>query len=568
MSKGMPYMQNQAEYSRLLARVSSTLLNLKWQTNPVAATALGIHDYDHTLGDLSPEAFRQLAEEFKACRRILQAEIEPTQLDADDYTDYRIAMSLASSHIIRLECLKDWERCPSFYPERAMWGVHVLLAGEFAPIEERARSIISRMKEAPGILLAARRHLTNASRLFTKIGIQTTDGSIDFLRAAIPSLAESVPSMSVELLRVNEECMAALRDYRDWLESSLMPRARLDFAIGGDLYEQILFAEHYLTYSPWDIVRIGQGALINMQDELEEIARRIDPSASWQEIVQDMRRDHPTPDELLSAYRIAVQEAREFVRLRGLVTFPPSDSLHVRPTPEFERCIVPHVAYMPPPPFDVGGRPGHFWVTPADENQSLEDQERQLQRHSRYSIPITALHESYPGHHLQFSIGNRIGRPMRRQSVSHLFAEGWALYCEQMMYEQGFYSDPRVRLFQLKDSLLHACEVLVDVGLHTGEMSFHGAVGLLVETARLDEATAVADVQRHAVQPGLAMTSTIGKLLILGIREEQRRRLGSRFDIKAFHDQFLSYGTIPIPLVAQRFAEDAAWPGEEARHAA
>ncbi len=138
--------------------------------------------------------------------------------------------------------------------------------------------------------------------------------------------------------------------------------------------------------------------------------------------------------------------------------------------------------------------------------------------------------------------------------MSHLFAEGWALYCEEMMYEQGFYSDPRARLFQLQDSVRYACRALVDVGLQTGDMSFHEAVGLLVATAGMDEAAAITQVRRLLREPTRGMTSTIGKVLVLGIREEQKRQQGSRFDLRAFHDQLLSYGTIPTPLIAERFA--------------
>lgn len=553
---------DEAHHARRLTDISQTLLDLKWRLNPVEATALGVHSYDDTLGEFTPDAFDGLARGFRACRRELQTHVEPIRLSAEDYTDYRLAMSLASAAVIRLECLQDWERDPSMYPARAMWGIHVLLVEEAIPQEEKTRCMLSRLREAPGILQAARRNLTRASKLFTRIGMQTTDNSIEFLRQTMPLLA-AAPSLGSEMTGAAEECISALEAYRAWLEDDLMPRARTEFAIGADLYEQLVFADHLLTYSPDSIVRLGQGALISTQDALEDVARRIDPSSTWQEIIHRLTHDHPSPDELLGVYRTAVAEARDFVRLRGLVTFPTTDLLDILPTPEFQRGMFPHVAYMPPPPFDTSGRRGHFWVTTVNESDSEEERERRLEGHSVYSIPITALHESYPGHHLQFSFCNDVDRPMRKQSVSHLFAEGWALYCEEMMYEQGFYTNPRVRLFQLKDSLHHACQALIDVGLQTGEMTFHGAVGLLVETARFDEASAVAEVRRHVGQPARAMTNTIGKLLILSIREEQKRRLGPRFDLTEFHDQLLSHGTVPTSIIAERFSHGVAASASE-----
>lgn len=548
--------RNSREHSRRLSEVSDRLLTLKWRINPVAATALGVHDYDCTLGEVSPEALSGIARELNSCRRVLQSEIDPTLLDADDYTDYQLAMSLASFGILRLECLRESERDPAFYPRRAMWGVHVLIAGEFAPPGERARLIVSRLLEVPGMLEEARRNLNDASRLHTEIAIDAVSAGARFLRSAVPSLAERTPAVENEMRAATETCLDALDAYGAWLQGTLLPRAQLHFPIGADLYEQIIFSDHLLTYSPDHILRIGRGVVINTLEELEEVSRQMGAAASWQESIERLKLECPSPDELLPAYQQAVGEAREFTATAGLVTFPERECLEVLMTPEFERGTIPHAAYMPPPPFESGSRNGHFWITPAETDGGSEDRERLLQSHSRYSIPVTALHESYPGHHLQFSIGNAVHRLMRKQSMSHIFAEGWGLYCEELMYEQGFYDDPRVRLFQLRGTLYHACQVLIDVGLHTGAMTFDEGVRMLVDTVRFDEPGAISEVRRYAAHPTHAMTNTIGKLLILSIREEQKRRQGSAFELRAFHDQMLSYGTIPTSLIAERFARD------------
>ncbi len=375
-----------------LEDVTGELLDLKWRMDPVAATALGIHTYDDTLGECSPDAFGRLAAEFRSCRNILQSQIDPTRLDADDHSNYELAMSLASSSIIRLECLRDWERDPSFYPQRAMWGIHGLLAWEFPPDEVRAHSILNRMHELPGLLDLARKNLTGASNLLTRIGIETTEQCIAFLNRA-----------AFDLPGAKGECISALESYRAWLEDDLMPTTRRDFAIGANLYEQLLFSEHLLTSDPGSIERLASGSLINAQNELSEIAGGIDRSASWQEIVERLRTDHPAAEELLSEYADAIQQAREFVRVERLVTMPEDDQLALSPTPESLCAMFPRTAYIPPPPFEEDGRHGHFWVTLSDQADSRE--------HSRYYIPIAALHGSYPGHHLQFSIGNRVGGP-------------------------------------------------------------------------------------------------------------------------------------------------------------
>jgi len=153
--------------------------------------------------------------------------------------------------------------------------------------------------------------------------------------------------------------------------------------------------------------------------------------------------------------------------------------------------------------------------------------------------------------------------PLRRQMLNSLLMEGWALYCEELMREEGFYSDPRVEIFQLKDMLWRACRVIIDVGLHTGEMSFEEAVDMLVNTACLEEASAAAEVRRYAMSPTQPMTYVVGKLMLLDLRDYMRQAMGSRFDLKGFHDRLLSFGSIPPPLIIERMVAEA-----EAAHGA
>jgi len=141
---------------------------------------------------------------------------------------------------------------------------------------------------------------------------------------------------------------------------------------------------------------------------------------------------------------------------------------------------------------------------------------------------------------------------IRRQMMNGLLVEGWALYCEELMREQGFYSDPRVELFQLKDLIWRACRVIIDVGLHTGQMTFREAVDMLVYVAAIEEVNAIAEVKRYAISPTQPMTYVIGKLLILDLRNRMKRRLGNDFNLKTFHDQLLSYGSAPPALIAEQ----------------
>ncbi|HID94186.1 MAG TPA: DUF885 domain-containing protein, partial [bacterium (Candidatus Stahlbacteria)] len=221
-----------------------------------------------------------------------------------------------------------------------------------------------------------------------------------------------------------------------------------------------------------------------------------------------------------------------------LVTIPTDEELDVIPTPEFERPIIPYAAYMPPAPFEEQQK-GFFYVTPSDKKE-------QLRGHSIYKIPVTALHEGYPGHHLQFLHANRVDSKVRKLFGTSVFIEGWALYCEEMMYDLGYYRDPRVRLMQLKDRIWRACRVIIDVNLHTKRMTYGEAIDFLVKEAKLERPNAIAEVKRYTRSPTQPMSYAIGKKQIMSLKDEYKDGL------KEFHDKLLSFGSIPVALIKER----------------
>jgi uncharacterized protein (DUF885 family) len=209
---------------------------------------------------------------------------------------------------------------------------------------------------------------------------------------------------------------------------------------------------------------------------------------------------------------------------------------------------------MSPAPFEQAQK-GFFYVTPLDERLPPEKQEEQLQGHSSYKIAVTALHEAYPGHHLQLVKANRSNSDVRRVLGTTVFIEGWALYCEEMMYEQGFYTDPRIRLMQLKDQVWRGCRVLIDVGLHTQGMTYEQAVDMLVKRGKLERVNAEVEVNRYCMQPTQPMSYIIGKHQIMDLRKEYESWLGSKFNLREFHDKLLSYGSIPVAIVRKEMLQ-------------
>jgi uncharacterized protein (DUF885 family) len=331
-------------------------------------------------------------------------------------------------------------------------------------------------------------------------------------------------------------------------------RNGMSFSIGRELFDFKLKTEHLLSYDTESLLAFGEGAVRETIAALERTAREIDPSESWVSLVEALRIDHPPESTLLAEYRRGVDEARRFVVERNLVTMPAEDRLDVIETPAFLRPTVPYAAYMPPGPFDRGQR-GLYYVTPINPQLASDERAEQLLGHNRYAMLLTNVHESYPGHHLQLLIANEARSIVRKLLENTVLIEGWALYCEQLVLDEGMTTDPRVRLFQLKDQLWRACRVVIDVKVHTGRMTFDEAVEMLVGVAYLERPSAIGEARRYTQSPTQPMSYLTGKHQIMELREREKRRLGAQFDLRAFHDRLLSYGSIPVSLVEATFGE-------------
>jgi uncharacterized protein (DUF885 family) len=285
---------------------------------------------------------------------------------------------------------------------------------------------------------------------------------------------------------------------------------------------------------------------------MERLSGEVAPGKNWKDVIDERKGNHPSADGLRAAYEEHMKRARDFVVGKGLVPIPPGETLRVVDTPAFIRTTIPYAAYLNPGAFDEK-QEGIFVVTPVDRGAPAEVQEEQLKGHSHPSMVLTALHEAYPGHHLQLVWSNRAPSKVRQICFDTVFAEGWALYCEEMMKEAGFYESKEIQMFQLKDMLWRAARVVIDVGLHTRTMNFDEAVEFLISEAVVERSNAMAEVRRYTNSPTQPSSYAIGKAEIVSLRGEEERRLGPRFNLSQFHERLLSSGTIPFKLMKMEF---------------
>jgi uncharacterized protein (DUF885 family) len=525
------------------------VLDFIWRFSPVSATFVGVHDFDSELDDISRDFILQGIAEHKALLAKLE-QVDPRALSGPERIDHQLLQNSLRAAARGLEEYRLWEKDPAGPVQLGLYGVFVLALRDFAPLEQRAEAMLSRLRQVPRAIAQGRANLRDSPAVFTNTAVGVTRGGISFYQDFVPQFADQVPALKSRILDACRKAAEACGEYLKFLTDDYLSRSSGSFATGPELFDFMLRTGNGLPYSADDLLEIGRDVLQSTQDQLATLASEIAPGRYWWEIVAELKREHPSGAELMDAYRSEMQRARDFTREHGLVTFPEGEELELIWTPAFERSTIPYAAYMAPAPFE-SRQQGFFYVTPLNSQLPPEKQEEQLQGHSRHKIPVTALHEAYPGHHLQLVLSNRVGSQVRKLLGTSVFAEGWALYCEEMMFEQGFYTDPRVRLMQLKDQVWRACRVLIDVGLHTQGMTYQQAVDMLVERARVERVNAEIEVNRYCGTPTQPMSYIIGKHQMMNLRREYESQQGAKFNLREFHDQLLSFGTIPVAIVRQ-----------------
>ena len=527
-------------------QLADEILQSFWRSSPFAATFVGIHEYDHELDNVDPDYLIGVNKERKDFLNKLEA-LDESTLTPEEHIDWLLLKNFLVSSTREFEEIRYWQKNAAEYANLCVDALHILFLREFAPIEERAAAILSRMKQIPRFLKDSKRNLKDAPPIFTNLAIETNMGGRDFLQTISAKLSDAVPAIAVDIDKARKEAGTAIADYGHFLENELLPKSNGEFAIGTEHFNFKLKTDHILPYTADQILDYGYSQKRATEEALEHTARQIDNDKTWVEIVEDIKSHHPKSSELLATYKAEMERARAFIQEKNLVSIPPAEQLDVIDTPAFYRPVLPYAAYMNPAPFETQQK-GYFFVTPVDETLPADQQEEILRGHSFYGIPVTALHEGYPGHHLQLVHANYLKNKIRRILSTNVFIEGWALYCEEMMFEADFYSDPRSRLLQLKDQLWRACRVIIDVKLHTKQMTYEEAVNLLVDCAKLQRVHAEKEVTRYTFSPTQPMSYLVGKRQIIELKKDYQNHT-DEFNLKKFHDELLSFGSIPVCLI-------------------
>jgi len=538
------------DYNMEFEKLSKEYEKFLYKSFPTYGTTMGLPEYDALLSNPTPAFFARYEKKLKDFLAKVKA-IPASKLDLDNKVDRAIAINLLMIEIKEMKDRPGWKRSASMYFQEPMYGVYVILTRAGDDLPKRADGIIARTAGLPAHLALGKKNLKNPPKLFVESAILSARGAKMFFDTTVRKFADTLTTgKKKKLAAACNKAVKAMDDYINWMETDLMPRAKGEWRSGKARFNYRLKTYHEVPYDADSLYELGKKTYASTIRQMQRLAKKIDPKKSWEEIVSGLKKKHPTNKELVGYYAKEMKRARKFVKEHDLVSFPPTEEIKVVATPDFARPIIPYAAYLMPGLYEKK-QTGIFWVTTVAKGTPKKQADVQLEGHSKYGIVVTSLHEAYPGHHLQLTRANMKPRIWRHTHHTSVFAEGWALYCEEMMFEKGFYSDPRIRLLQLKDQLWRATRVMIDVSLHTRGMTFDEAVKMLIEKAHLEEPNAIAEVRRYCQTPTQPMSYVLGKHLVLELKKKMKAKTGRKFDLKAFHDAFIDHGTIPVSRVEQ-----------------
>jgi uncharacterized protein (DUF885 family) len=536
--------------------------------HPLEGTALGLHEYDGKISDYSRLA---LDAELNRLQRFDDRlkKFDPTKLSARQSIDLRILQAAVKKDLFEMQDMSIFERNPMAYARAA--DVNVYIKRNFAPLEDRVRSLVAIESQIPNILIAARTNLNEQlPKPFVELGIQIAKGSADFLKK---DLIAAVSALKDEQLRVafqeaNRKAANALNDYAAWLQREKLPKASLDFALGEEKFSRFLAQTELVDLPPQKVLEIGMTQLKAEQQAFADAAKKIDPNKSPIEVFKQIQSEHPTPDKLIPDVGKDLDKIRKYVLNRHLVSIPSEVRAKVKETPQYLRATS-FASMDTPGPFEKRATEAYYYVTPTEHDWPEKQKQEWLTAFNYYTSDVVSIHEAYPGHYVQFlHLNASPASKVEKIFGSYAFIEGWAHYCEKMMLDEGFggptSSSPseedvkraaKYRMAQADEALLRLCRLCVSIKMHTQNMSLDEATKFFQDNCYYEEKPARSEAMRGTFDPGY-LNYTLGKLQILKLRDDYKAQEGDNFSLQKFHNELLNHGMPPIRLLREIMLKD------------
>jgi len=541
---------------------SRQYLDWYFSTHPVRATQLGIHDHDHALPPMDRRGIERLIAESRVWLEQLGA-IDPARLELSASFDHQILDHAIRAELLELEEIESWKHNPLLYNRAIADGVASLVDRDFAPLETRIEDLIERLDAVPRIIAAAKQNLDDVPRLWAELSARSSRATAEYLFVEVSinlreqGLEQLDPALRRRWTHTQRRAASRLQRFAVWMSRDLTPLADGNFRLGRRLFERKLLYEEHVDLSAEQLRRMNEDAIEDYREWVAREAARVDPGLPAAAVMAGIVNDHPRPEELIPAARRFVEQARQFVERRQIVTLP-TDSLPViRPTPEFARSGF--ASMSTPGPFETRSTRAFYNITNVDPAWSARHQSEHLTYFNYAALLGISIHEVMPGHYVHLMWRDRLPTDVRKVFLPASVVEGWAHYVEQMMVDEGLGDgDPAVRLGQLRRALQRHARWDAGLGMHVFDASVEEAADRFREIAYFAEFPALREAQRGTYNPTY-LVYALGRMEILRLREDYRAYLeerGEEFSLREFHDRFLMLG-LPISLAREAMMPDS-----------
>jgi hypothetical protein len=548
-------------------QLADDFINQYLAFSPTASTQVGIHIHDGELDDYSAASIaKQVAWLQQFEKRVLA--FDAKTLNPTEAADREILLNNIRANLLELQVVRTFIKNPDTYSSGAAASVYVIMSRKFAPPDERLRSVIAREKRFPHFFAEARANLQDVPRIYAEIALEQLPGTIGFFEKDVPSAFAGAtdPAVKSAFAESNAAAIKQLREYQNWLKSDLLPRSHGDFRIGAETFSKKLLYDDMVS-TPLDrLLEVGIADLHKNQAEFQRIAKEVDPSKSPSAVLAQLQSMHPAPSDVMQSFRNTFDGLIAFINSHDIITIPGDRKPTLQQTPPFQRATT--TASMDAPgPFEKVATEAYFNVTLPQPGDSREDVTGIMAGLNVGTIISTSIHEVFPGHFTQYLWEKRAPTRLRMLLSANTNVEGWAHYTEQMMLDEG-YAQPGagakdlreshlIRLGQLQDALLRDARFIAGIQMHLGKFTLEQSREFFVKEGFQSPRIADIETKRGTSDPTY-LYYTLGKLQILKLREDLRKKQGAAFSLGKFHDDFMSQGYPPIAIVRRALLGDSS----------
>jgi uncharacterized protein (DUF885 family) len=528
------------------------------EVHPTSATLDGIHTYDDHIEDLSRQGVEQHTRALAGFSRRLQ-DINVNDLTAIEKVEQPMVAANIQSRVFELEQTRTWERNPQLYSDTLCSSLAAQVVFTHAPLSERARRVLSKLRQTARVVQAARDNIKDPPGIFVKVGLETFRGALNFIDKDLPRAFSALDDMHLlgDLADASTEAAQAIGSYIQYMEEDLQLKARASFRLGREMFERKLKLDEGIPLDADRLLAIAFREFKATQEEFRTLAGRLDggdPIAAWRKA----KGEHPAPGSLSAAAQEQLEELSTFIDRNGIVSRPEGEPVIVAPTPEFYRWSF--ASMWVPGPFEQKATRAYYYLTDADPSWPADKQAEHLRDFNYPTLWAISIHEVYPGHFLHYQFLRRVESKVRKSIMFSpaSFVEGWAHYTEQMMIEAGFRrSDQTLKLGQLAEALIRLGRFIVSIRLHVEDWSVEQGMRFFRDECFMEEGGARREAERGTFDPTYLVYS-VGKLMLLKLRRDYKEQQGAKYSQRAFHDQLLGNGTATFSVQRQLMLGDSS----------